>query len=38
MIKLDSKTARMLSMLGQRGSIFGIALPDIAARWIICML
>ena len=30
MMDLNPKNARMLSMLGQRGSIFGVALPEIA--------
>lgn len=30
MMELNPKNARMLSMLGQRGSIFGVALPEIA--------
>lgn len=32
MMEINPKNARMLSMLGQRGSIFGVALPEIAAR------
>lgn len=31
MTELNAKNARMMSMLGQRGSIFGLALPEIAA-------
>ncbi|MEG2020151.1 MAG: transketolase C-terminal domain-containing protein [Oscillospiraceae bacterium] len=29
-LEVNARNARMLSMLGQRGSIFGVALPDIA--------
>lgn len=30
MMELNPKNARMLSMLGQRGAVFGVALPEIA--------
>lgn len=32
MTEITARSARMLSMLGQRGSIFGIALPEIAGE------
>lgn len=32
MMEINPKNARMLSMLGQRGSIFGMALPEIAEQ------
>ncbi|MDR1045152.1 MAG: transketolase [Candidatus Adiutrix sp.] len=32
MMEINPKNARLLSMLGQRGSIFGVALPEIAGE------
>jgi transketolase len=32
MMEINPQNARMLSMLGQRGSIFGVALPEIAGE------